>query len=62
MATLHTINDQEYILKCKIRTQDKRQIENFAGLIQELFDDMFNEESNLELNLKKEIIHKLWKQ
>lgn len=55
------INDQEYILKCKIRTQDEQAIKNFSGLIQELFDDIFNEDAKLDLNIKKEIIHKIWK-
>lgn len=55
------INDQEYILKCKIRTQDEKAIKNFSGLIQELFDDIFDEDSKLDLNIKKEIIHKIWK-
>ena len=61
MATFNTIDDHEYILKCKIRSQNKQAIENFSGLIQELFDDIFDEQANLDLSLKKEIIHKLWK-
>ena len=55
------INDQEYILKCKICTQDEQAIKNFSGLIQELFDDIFDEDAKLDLNIKKEIIHKIWK-
>ena len=55
------INEQEYILKCKILTQDEQAIKNFSGLIQELFDDIFDEDAKLDLNIKKEIIHKIWK-
>lgn len=59
---LNTVNDYEYILKCKIRSQDELAIENFAGLIQELYDDIFDEDSSLDLAIRKDIIHKIWKQ
>lgn len=57
-----TIQDNEYVLKCKIRSNDKLAIDNFTGIIQELFDDMFSSPDTIDLSIKEEIIHRLWNQ
>ena len=52
------INDEEFILKIKIRTDDIATAQNLALITQEMFDDLSDKSDTIDLSIKKVIIHR----
>jgi len=58
MAKHNYINDEEFILKVKIRTDELDTAQNMALLVQEIFDDISNSTDSIDVSIRRDIIHK----
>lgn len=57
-AKRNFINDEEFILKVKIRTDELDTAQNIALLVQEIFDDMSSSTDSIDVSIRRDIIHK----
>lgn len=59
MSAKHNfINDEEFILKVKIKTDELDTAQNIALLVQEIFDDMSSSTDSIDVSIRRDIIHK----
>lgn len=57
-AKYNFINDEEFILKVKIRTDELDTAQNIALVVQEIFDDMSSSTDSIDVSIRRDIIHK----
>lgn len=60
-AKYNFINDEEFILKVKIRTDELDTAQNIALVVQEIFDDMSSSTDSIDVSIRRDIIHKRFK-
>ena len=59
MSAKHNfINDEEFIVKIRIRTDELDTAQNMALLVQEIFDDMSSSTDSIDVSIRRDIIHK----
>jgi len=59
---MEAINDREYIVKIRIRTDSLTTAQNMVLIAQEIFDDISDKGDNIDCSIKENIIHILFKE